>query len=100
MRRELVEEPSRASRDLASSGGGFDLLHCFPSPRHSKANLILQLPAEGLARHRRSQSEQHATVKFQGTGPEVVDCREQLWSDTMVLLADRSKMAKSTGLTV
>jgi hypothetical protein len=53
-----------------------------------------------LARYRLGHTEQHAAVKLEGAGPEIVNRPEELRSDTKVLLAARSEMAKDAGLTI
>ena len=63
-------------------------------------NFVLGLPAEGLARSRRCEPEQDAAVELQRAGAEVVDRREDLRPEAMVLFADRREMADWAGLAI
>ena len=53
--------------------------------------LVFELPAEGLPRHRRGQAEQDAAVELERARAEIVHHAKQLWPNAVILLADRRR---------
>src|SRR6185312_14699339 len=63
-------------------------------------DFVLGLPAQRLPRRRRGEPEEDAAVELERAGPEIMDRREKLRADAMVLLAERAEMAERAGLAI
>jgi hypothetical protein len=60
-------------------------------------DLVFELPAKGLPRHRRGQAEEDAAVELQRTRAKIVHRTEQLRPDAMILLTYPRKWLTSPG---
>src|ERR1700722_1991341 len=56
-------------------------------------HLVLELPAEGLPRRRWGQAEQDAAVHLEAARADRAEIGEELRADTVILLADRQRVA-------